>query len=212
MSEASRTAFFPAALRLFGQQVIVVGGGEEFADKHARLIRAGAHVTVISSRVPREVAALASKRELSWYCRELADEDVARAHIVFLSEKNEPQAARLRKLARANRFWLCAVDQPAYSDFVLMSVHESGPVQLAVSTSGTAPLLARRLRLALADLFDARFGAFAERVGSLRSQLLHLPIDERKKRLTEALEGFAVGGKVSYPSWEVQKDRPKGRE
>lgn len=196
---AIEIAAFPVALSLRDRAVLVVGGGEEAAQKVPKLLAAGAHVTIVAPCVDEPLAALARARAVHWFARAFVPSDCAGAHVVLLTEIDPVLAARLRALAAHHRYWLCALDQPAYSDFYLVSTLTRGPVQIAISTSGRAPLLARRLRQALERGLDGAFSEFARNFATLRERVRNLPKPARTERLEGALAGFAMEVRLRYP-------------
>ena len=184
--------------------MLVVGGGEEALQKVPKLLATGAEVTIVAPELGSELQALARAGTITWHARELTATDVDGVHIVMLTELDPARAAELQALAQGAHFWLCAIDQPAYSDFYLVSSLVRGPVQIAISTSGKAPLLARRIRLSLERALDQEFGAFARRFAQLRARLRGLPKAERSEILERALDGFAMDVRLSYPGSDGQ--------
>lgn len=189
----------PVALPLTGRNVLVLGGGEEAADKIDKLRCAGARVTVVAETVLPAVTEQAHRRLLTWYARSFVPSDLTGVHLTMLTEQDEALARALVALKRSYPFWLCAIDQPAYSDVYLVSVLRRGPLQVGISTGGGAPLLARRVRQALEAAFDPGFAQFVRRFAALRARLRTLPKAQRKQQLEEALSGFAMDVQVSYP-------------
>lgn len=195
---------FPVALNLDARAVLVLGGGQEAIEKVPRLVAAGARVTLIAEQIDEALAREVRARRLVWFARAFEPTDTAGVHLVMLTEIDPVLGARLRTLARREGFLLCAIDQPALSDLFLVSVVEQGPVQIGISTSGRAPLLARRIRQALERGLDARFGEFARRFAALRARVRTLPKTERSEVLGRALEGFAMEVRVRYPEPDGQ--------
>jgi uroporphyrin-III C-methyltransferase / precorrin-2 dehydrogenase / sirohydrochlorin ferrochelatase len=189
----------PVALNLRGRNALVLGGGDEALDKVRMLRSVGARVTLVAERAAPELAQLARRGELIWYARGFQESDLIGTQLCLLSDPDAALAQQLRALKVHHPFWLCAVDQPAYSDLFLVSIVARGPLQIGISTGGGAPLLARRMRQALEAGLDQRFSQFARRFADLRASLRALPKPERKQRLEGALEGFAMHVTVSYP-------------
>lgn len=196
---ADAFAALPVALNLRGRSALVIGGDEEAIDKVPKLLRAGARVTVVAEAVAPPLAVQARRGAIAWYARDFVPSDLQGADLVMLTVIDPVRASALRALARRARFWLCTIDQPDTADFFLVSTFARGPVQIAVSTSGRAPLLGRRLREALEQGLDARFGEFARSFAALRARVRALPKDRRREVLAEALAGFAMEVRVRYP-------------
>ena len=190
---------FAATLNLVDRSVLVLGGGAEAEDKVVKLLGAGARVTLVAEQVTQALHEQVLRGAVSWYARYFHVSDVAGVHLVMLTEQDPALGARLRALKSEHGFWLCAIDQPSFSDVFLVSTLQRGPVQIGISTGGDAPLLSRRLRQAFEQGLDAQFGEFARKFAVLRARLRALPKAQRKERLEAALNGFAIEVRVSYP-------------
>lgn len=189
----------PVALRLERRPVLVLGGDDEAADKVPKLLSCGALVSLVAPKVEPSLAEAARRRELVWYARSFCESDLFGQAVVILAERDTELAARLYGLRRQHGFLLCAVDQPAFCDFFLMSTVTRGPIQLGITTGGAAPLLARRIRVALEAGMGEELASFAEEFVTLRQSLMDTPKAERKVRLEAALNGFAMEVALRYP-------------
>ncbi len=202
--------FLPAALALEGARALVIGGDDEAVDKTQRLAAAGARVTVFAETVLPALAGLAARGAIRWYARAFDPDDARGVRVVVLAPRDEALARALQAQARRDGFWLSAIDQPRYCDFVWVSVAQAGPVQIALSSGGTAPALLKRLRAELVRVFDARFASFAARVAAARGELEGLSLPARRARMAALLEGFALDARVRYPDWEAAPDSDRG--
>src|SRR5205807_2848562 len=70
--------------------------------------------------------------------------------------------------ARRSRALVNVVDRPAACDFILPSVLRRGELQIAVSTGGRSPALAREIRRRLEGLFGPEYADLVRRVGADR--------------------------------------------
>ena len=198
---------FPAALSLEGRAVLVLGGDDEAEQKTEKLLRARARVTLVSTEATARLAERSRRGELDWFARDLLPTDLAGKHLVVLCDRDPSRARALRSQRAQHGYWLCAVDQPEFSDLFLVSTVMRGPVQIGISTGGGAPLLARRLRQALEAALDTRFVEFASVLAQARAALGHLPKKERRDRVRALLTGFAMQVHVSYPDADMGADR-----
>ena len=197
--QSSYRETLPVALNLTGRSVLVLGGAEEALDKVEKFRRVGARLSLVSERVCPELALLAQHGELPWFARPFVETDLNGCRLVVLTEQDALLAQRLWLLRERYPFWLCAVDQPDYCDLSMVSTVRRGPLQIGISTGGGAPLLARRVRQALEAGLDPSLGDFARSFADLRASLRALPKAERRALLSEALHGFALEVRVSYP-------------
>jgi len=109
---------------------------------------------------------------------------------------------------------LCnVVDDPERCDFFYPAVVRRGPLQIAISTSGSSPALARRLRIELERQFGPEYGAWVEHVGEMRGKLLtqRMTRNERRKLLDhiasqESFETFVQQRESAKP--RVSKEKP----
>ena len=204
----SEISAFPVALNLRERAVLVLGGEEEAEQKVPRLLAAGARVTLVAREASEPLAALARTGAISWFAREFVASDLQGVAVVLLTVIDAERARSLRELTRRRGCLMCAIDQPAFSDFYLVSTVTRGPVQIAISTSGRAPLLARRLRQALDQGLDGAFGEFARKFAALRARVRALPKYERGQVLERALAGFAMEVRLRYPEPEGHAGPP----
>lgn len=134
---------YPVNLDLAGRPVLVVGGGPVGARKAAGLLRAGAHVTLVS---PTAVPELADDPDVRWFRREYQRGEVA-SYRLAITATNEPDVnAQVAVDGEAANVFVNSADDPANCAFTLPAVARSGDIQLAISTNGRSPGLARWLR------------------------------------------------------------------
>ena len=76
--------------------------------------------------------------------------------------------AAVAEMARRWRVLVNVVDRPEQCDFILPSVLRRGELQIAVSTGGRSPALAREIRRRLEKLFGPEYAELIARVGHER--------------------------------------------
>src|SRR5690606_36263402 len=96
--------------------------------------------------------------------------------------------AALAAQAAARRRLVNVVDDAALSTFQVPAVIERAPLQLAISSGGAAPMLARRLRERLETEFDPALGALAGLFAAQREAIrARLPDLARRRRWFDAV-------------------------
>jgi precorrin-2 dehydrogenase/sirohydrochlorin ferrochelatase len=200
---------FQVTLDVRGRSCIVIGGDQEAADKVQRLLDAGAKVAVVSPTLNEVLRKLTASAKVLHRGRRLRETDLQEAVLVINTLRGDEEFSRtLLELAQKERVPLCSLDQPEYSTLMMPALVTRGNLRVAISTSGTAPALASKLRQGLEDVFDTEFQAFLEWLGKLREDLQENETDtaRRQQLLREAVEGFQINATLTYPkAWQEAK-------
>ncbi len=114
-----------------------------------QLVAAGADVTVVSPEATGGIQRASAEGRVRLLKRPYAPGDLAGAFAAFVATGDESVSRQVREEATRERVLLNVADVPELCDFIAPAVVERGPVTVAVSTSGTSPALARKLREAL---------------------------------------------------------------
>ena len=128
---------------------------------------------------------------------------LAGAVIVIAATDDRAVNERVCDDARRLGAWVNVVDVPELCDFHVPATVHRGPVQIAVSTSGTSPALARQIRLSIEQCIGERHGQLAELIGQLRPQVIDRVTDPDARR--ELLQELAS------PTW-LARLREEGPE
>lgn len=198
---------FPIFLKLKGRRCLVVGAGKIAQGKAAGLLRSEACVVVVAPQATRWMQAKALAGALTWHPRKFAAGDLKGALLV-VAATNSPRTNEAVSRLCARRGILCnVVDVPEQCDFFYPSVVRRGSLQIAISTGGQSPSLARRLRIELAQQFGPEFGAWLKDVGRRRKDLLRQPLTapERRKLIKQvsspvSFVEFLAGSRTKKPS------------
>lgn len=153
------------------RRTLVIGGGNVAARKVAGLLRAGARVTVISPTLTSELKALADARRIAVIGRTYREGDLVGAYLV-IAATDDPVVNRTVWQAAEQRGCLVnVVDDPAHSNFITPAVVHREDLTIAISTGGTSPALARRLRERLESLIGPEYEELAVLLAELRPEL-----------------------------------------
>ncbi len=158
--------YFPLFLDLAAKPVLLVGGGDVAARKFALLSDAGAKVTVVAPELGAELAAALARGALVHVQRNFDANDIDGAWLVVAATNDRAVNAAVATAANAARTPCNVVDDRELSSFIMPAIIDRSPVQIAISTGGTSPVLARLIRERLETLLDGSLGtlaAFADR-------------------------------------------------
>jgi uroporphyrin-III C-methyltransferase / precorrin-2 dehydrogenase / sirohydrochlorin ferrochelatase len=173
---------FPIFLSLHDRPVLVVGGGEAAARKVELLLSAGARVSLIADTVVGEIAQLIADGRISWAGRSFDDDDLAGMALVIAATDDEALAARISHAAQQRSLPVNIVDRPALSSFIMPAIVDRAPITIAISTGGTAPALARRIRAEIERALPAAIGRLARFAEIFREQVRRTLVAPRERR------------------------------
>lgn len=168
----SAKRYYPAFLDLTGRLAVIIGPAEGIERKALQLTKYGADVLVIAPSPSTKLLQAEVDGKLSVEARAYVRGDLEGAALALcLTTDDEVRRAVFEEAIREG----CPVNAPGSaprSTFLAPSVIHREPLQIAVSTGGTAPQLAKHLRRMLAQEFGEEWGAFAELFGGVRALAL----------------------------------------
>ena len=164
-------AYYAAFLALEERRCLVVGGGVVAERKVEGLLAAGARVLVVSPTLTPALTALAARGAVRYRARRFEPCDVRGCTLVVAATGAVAVDDAVAAAARRRRSLVNVVDRPAACDFILPSVLRRGDLQIAVSTGGRSPALAREIRRRLEAEIGEDYAALVTRVGRARARL-----------------------------------------
>jgi len=139
-------------LNVNNKKAVVIGGGTEGLRKVHGLLDQGCEITVITSRLNNELRRMSQDRKIKLIQRTIKDATILdKFNDIFLILAATDDRQLNRKLVEKGRTmgaFVYAADDPLMSDFSYTSlVNIDGLVQVAISTSGKSPIMARKIRM-----------------------------------------------------------------
>jgi siroheme synthase-like protein len=162
---------FPIALHGERLTALVIGGGSVGTRKALALVEAGAQVRVVSPEVTPELAEAERTRRLSISRESYREAQLDAATLVIAATDSRDVNAQIAVAAHSRGKLVNITDFPDEGNFHTMALHRSGDVTIAVSAGGV-PGAAARIRDAIAERFDARYGRAVSALRGLRSRLI----------------------------------------
>lgn len=163
--------YFPVFLKLRDKPVLVVGGGQVAARKARMLANAGAKLTIVTPETNLAMDALLRSHKVTLYRRRFRPTDVDDQWLV-VSASNSPAVERAVAAAADQRQIFCnAVDDIDNCSYISPAVVDRSPLVIAISSGGTAPVLARKLRTQIESQLPAALGDLAQLAARWRSRV-----------------------------------------
>jgi precorrin-2 dehydrogenase/sirohydrochlorin ferrochelatase len=163
--------FIPIFLQVEGRPCLVVGGGQVARRKVETLLDAGAAVTVISPELTGALVRHAEEGRISIVRRTYRDGDMGGYHLVYAATVDRELQRRLFEEARRLNILINVADSPEFCSFIVPSVLRRGRLQVAISTSGASPAIARVLRERMEQWLGDELEALVEVMAGARDWL-----------------------------------------
>jgi precorrin-2 dehydrogenase/sirohydrochlorin ferrochelatase len=162
-------------MNLQGKQVVVVGGGRVAARKTKSLIESGAKVTVVSPELETHMEKLAAKGRIEWIAEPFDEEILDRypdTLLVFGTTDQREVNVAIHAACTKRRIPCNIADIPDLCTFMVPAVITQGDLMIAISTGGSSPALARRIREDLEKRYGREYASMTRLMGELRKQVL----------------------------------------
>ena len=187
--------YFPVFLDLRGRRALVIGQGEAATRKVEALRSAGADVVATTGFDPA---------------------DLDGAAIAIGAEAPDEVLQALYAAARGRGIPVNTVDRPALCTYITPSIVDRSPLQIAVSSGGAAPVLARLVRARIEGMIPPAYGrlaALAEKWKEvIRARLPDVVL--RRRVLERALAGrvadLVLAGEDAAAERELQREIEAG--
>ena len=175
-------------LNLKGNLVIVVGGGAEGYKKVNSLLTQNCKILVISDKVNTRLSNYIKQKKISFKKTKLKDTSFLLKYKPFLVMATTNDKELNRKIiqkAKKMKCYVYAADDPEVSDFAHPSViNIEDTIQIAISTGGRSPAMARKLKLQTEKIFKK----IIKKEDIYQIKLQQIARDSAKKRIPTQLE------------------------
>ncbi|MDQ3283214.1 MAG: bifunctional precorrin-2 dehydrogenase/sirohydrochlorin ferrochelatase [Acidobacteriota bacterium] len=190
-----RYPYYPIYIDIEDREVIIIGGGNVCARKAETMMKYGARVTVVSPEFTDEIEGWASEGCLRLRRKTYDHSDLQGAKMVIASTDDTSVNEQIAHDCRARNIPVNVVDVTPLCEFIIPAIVESGAIQIAVSTGGKSPAVARTLKEDLQKMIGSEYAELNEVLGSLRDGAkasANLPTDVDRKRFFDGIIAAGV--------------------
>lgn len=159
---------FPVFMRVEGEAVAIVGGGEEALAKARLLGQSSAVLCIIADNAEPDLLAFIAQTGANHVTAAYDTAHLEGAVMVFAASGNEALDRLVVEDARRLGIPVNAVDRPELCDFFTPALVNRAPVAIAIGTEGAGPVLAQMLRARIDRMLSPSLGSLAVLATSFR--------------------------------------------
>ena len=199
-----QTGFYPIFLDLGQRKCVVVGGGPVAERKAVGLLKAGAEVTIVSPDVTQGLQRLVESGDVRLLERAFEETDLEGATLAFAATDSQGVNQAVSDAASRSSIPVNIADRSNRGDFIVPSSFRKGPLQVAISTGGGSPALARIIRQDLEHAVADELVELAQMLERLRPRVQsRFPENEpQRRRVWARLVAPDVLEHIQAKSWD----------
>lgn len=203
--------YFPAFLDLKGRRCLIVGGGDVALRKARLLVSAGANPNIVAPETSSAMAEFVAKHGLDLAARRFRATDLDDRWLVISATGDTSVERAVFEAASARGIFCNSVDDKANGSYITPAIVDRSPIVVAISSGGSAPVLARQLRARIETLLPADFGRLASLARDWRTRVAgRIESLLGRRRFWEAVfdgsvRDHAIGGYIDKAEQEMAR-------
>ncbi|MEI5945217.1 NAD(P)-binding protein [Bacillus albus] len=184
---------YPLTVRVEKKRVVVIGGGKVAGFKIIPLLKQGADIIVISPELDANLVKLVEEKKIRWYQRDYEKSDIKDAFLVVAASSDAVLNEQIAEDSAANQL-VNVITNPESGNVHFPAAIHRGLLNVAVSTGGASPKLAKKIRDDIANKYDEAYGSYLDFLYKVRIKVKELQIEKRQRNilLQEVLKSIYV--------------------
>ncbi|EMY5507080.1 MULTISPECIES: NAD(P)-binding protein [Bacillus] len=184
---------YPLTVRVEKKRVVVIGGGKVAGFKIIPLLKQGADIIVISPELDANLVKLVEEKQIRWYQREYEKNDIQGAFLVVAASSDAVLNEQIAEDSTENQL-VNVITNPESGNVHFPAAIHRGLLNVAVSTGGASPKLAKKIRDDIANKYDEAYESYLDFLYEVRIKVKELQIEKRERNtlLQEVLKSIYV--------------------
>ena len=201
---------YPLFLDIKNKKCLVIGGGSVAERKVKNLLAYDAKVYIISTKLNNALQELVAGGKVCYRGTNYHTAELDGACLVFCATNNHAVNSAIAKDCAQKNIPVNVIDKPSLCTFIVPSTVVRGDLQLAISTGGKSPALAKVLRKKLEADFGPQFKEFIDYIGNMRNLVINNieDLEQRSYILKNLVDNLTID-LVKQGDIEQAKERVK---
>jgi len=154
--------YFPVFLDAKNISAMVVGGGEVATRKIELLLKSTTNITVMSEKICTSIERLINLHQLTWLQHNYESGHLTNINLVIAATDSVSINKSVYLEATPLNILTNVVDQPELCTYITPAIIDRSPMLIALSSSGSSPILVRMLREQIEKTLPQAYGKLAD--------------------------------------------------
>lgn len=172
---------FPMFLQMAGRRVLVIGGGEQAAQKVRLILKTEAEIAVLSDHLCSELQSYLDAGQITYLNEPLTVALLQSAILTFSATGCAGAGSAHAALAQAANAVINVVDMPEHCEAMTPSIVDRDPLVIAIGTEGNAPILGRQIKSKIETTLETHLGDLVAFAGRMRKDVAQF-VPQAKRR------------------------------
>ncbi|MGE7633197.1 NAD(P)-binding protein [Bacillus paramycoides] len=173
---------YPLTVRVDKKRVVVIGGGKVAGFKIIPLLKQGADIVVVSTELDTNLVKFVEEKQIRWYQREYEKSDIKDAFLVVAATSDSVLNEQIAKDAAVNQL-VNVITNPESGNVHFPAAFHRGLLNVAVSTGGASPKLAKKIRDDIANKYDETYETYLDFLYEVRIRVKELQVEKRQRNI-----------------------------
>ncbi|PFI22640.1 NAD(P)-binding protein [Bacillus cereus] len=173
---------YPLTVRVDQKRVVVIGGGKVAGFKIIPLLKQGADIVVVSPELDANLVKLVEEKKIRWYQREYEKRDINGAFLVVAASSDSILNEQVAEDAVENQL-VNVITNPESGNVHFPAAIHRGLLNIAVSTGGASPKLAKKIRDDIANKYDETYERYLDFLYEVRVKLKGLQLEKKERHI-----------------------------
>lgn len=159
---------YSVSLNLTNKKATVFGGGKVAERKIKTLLETGAKINLISPKTTNYLEDLFYKKRICWIKDVYSPTYIKESFLVIAATNDRIINSTISKHCQEQNILVNVVDSLEDSSFIVNASVKRGDLNIAISTSGKSPALAKQIRKEIQEIYGPEYGQLIDFLGEIR--------------------------------------------
>ncbi|WP_077065062.1 NAD(P)-binding protein [Gracilibacillus massiliensis] len=191
--------YLPLLVNLTNKSIVIIGGGKVAERRLSQLLDFKQSITVVSPTLTDTMKEIITINNIKWSNAPFRKEDIENADLIIVATNDETINDNIIKHAPKTA-WINAAHHAEKGTIHFPITLKRGRLQIAISTGGASPLLAKRIKKEIDSQFPEDYEGYIDFLFEARAIIKKLDINKTEKH--QLLKDI-----VHNPIYETEKQQ-----